>query len=83
MPLAGWKKSRAAKTRGPKIRPQNEKRTRSEKGKDGAYILKLCKVRERVQIAVKEHLSSSHVLRNKPEYEAQLSDIGIAESTVM
>ncbi len=82
MPLAGRKKSRAAMTRGPKIRPQNEKRTRSEKGKDGAYILKLCKVRERVQIAVKEHLSS-HVLMNKPEYEARLSGIDIAESTVM
>ncbi len=72
MPLAGWKKSRAAMTRGPKIRPQNEKRTPSEKGKDGAYILKLCKVRERIQIAVKEHLSS-HVLRNKPEYDRKLT----------
>jgi hypothetical protein len=82
MPLAGRKKRRASKTRGPKVWPQNEKRTRLEKGKDGAYILKLCKVRKRVQIAVKEHLLS-RVLRNKPENEAQLSDIGIAESTVM
>jgi hypothetical protein len=75
MPLAGRKKRRAAKKRGPKVRPQNKKRTRSEKGEVGAYISKLCKVRERVQIAVEEHLSS-HVLRNKPENEDQLSDIG-------